>query len=748
MEALISLNVIEKTGIAAKPVVGGKGQGLLEIIKNGLPCPETWVVPSALFSRFTANLPGNLADYNLEAKVQEYIARFLAEVAGRLPDGMYAVRSSALVEDSTEYSFAGMFESKLNIGNADIPQAVAQVWLSGLGKRVKEYSKSGEWPEMAVLIQPMVTARFSGVCFSQHPSPGTISQNGTFLIELVSGSGEQLVQGEVTPIRITGTYGTLVTCTDYPWVPDLLDAVSRLEVATGGPVDVEFAVDSAEKLWLLQQRPVTKISTSLTIDMRGYKKVYKRALCSLDIEFLIDGCARHLAAYLEAPVDLTGWMVMLSNQQDGQQELWINKQADGAVSRYLAGMFRSDKRYMERLKTRYDHHHRRILNCKNTAWADHNLPLETRLQDFFEFIVPINAHYYAPMFIIEALSVLLLGTMRSVDPENADDDFFTLTTSGISTLGNDFELEIAGIHELIARVMGQIPQDLNQLSQDLRAKIEELAEKYGFLNCHQPYEKPYSVEYVYNLVRTANIQTTNNENTTVETNTTGGSLKPVTTGVIEKYRTQAEWEGWYSNLIHWLNIRNKQMEYLYYAYAKADPLLTLVGEKIGISLEDVWNSQRTYLLDSLKYGLKAQSSYRRSNLTLVHNGREVVVSDQVTIIYPDTGTGAGELKGKTVFGVGELSGTVKVAFTPEELEAVNSLEGIIVVTGMTTPDFVPLLKQAAGLITDEGGILCHAAIIAREIRIPCLVGTGFATERLKNGMKIKMDLDRGEISIC
>lgn len=173
-----------------------------------------------------------------------------------------------------------------------------------------------------------------------------------------------------------------------------------------------------------------------------------------------------------------------------------------------------------------------------------------------------------------------------------------------------------------------------------------------------------------------------------------------------------------------------------------------MGEKIGISLEDVWNSQRAYLLDSLKYGPKIQPPYRRGSLTLVHNGREVVASDQVTIIYPDTGTGAGGLKGKTVFGAGELAGTVKVAFTPEELEAVSSLEGIILVTGMTTPDFVPLLKQAAGLITDEGGILCHAAIIAREIRIPCLVGTGFATERLKNGMKIKMDLDRGEISIC
>jgi pyruvate,water dikinase len=72
----------------------------------------------------------------------------------------------------------------------------------------------------------------------------------------------------------------------------------------------------------------------------------------------------------------------------------------------------------------------------------------------------------------------------------------------------------------------------------------------------------------------------------------------------------------------------------------------------------------------------------------------------------------------------------------------------IIVTGMTTPDFVPVLvNKAAGLVTDEGGILCHAAIIAREISLPCITGTGKATEKLCDGMRIRMDLDRETIKV-
>ena len=132
-----------------------------------------------------------------------------------------------------------------------------------------------------------------------------------YLIEIVQGLGDKLVKGEVTPITLTGTFGALTSCTSYPWLTELLLVVSRLKEISGHHVDVEFAVDLYEELWILQQRPVTELTENRVLDLTGYKKQYKRSMCTLDIELLIDGCTRHLAPYLEVDVDLSRWMVMV-----------------------------------------------------------------------------------------------------------------------------------------------------------------------------------------------------------------------------------------------------------------------------------------------------------------------------------------------------------------------------------------------------------------------------------------------------
>lgn len=72
-------------------------------------------------------------------------------------------------------------------------------------------------------------------------------------------------------------------------------------------------------------------------------------------------------------------------------------------------------------------------------------------------------------------------------------------------------------------------------------------------------------------------------------------------------------------------------------------------------------------------------------------------------------------------------------------------EGDILVTKMTMPDMVPAMSRAAGIVTDEGGMTCHAAIISRELGTPCVVGTGNATEILKNGCEITVDGTTGTV---
>ena len=74
-------------------------------------------------------------------------------------------------------------------------------------------------------------------------------------------------------------------------------------------------------------------------------------------------------------------------------------------------------------------------------------------------------------------------------------------------------------------------------------------------------------------------------------------------------------------------------------------------------------------------------------------------------------------------------------------------QGDILVTGMTDPQFVPLMKKAGAIVTDGGGMLCHAAIVAREMKKPCVIGTKHATKVFKDGMEIEVDANKGVVKI-
>ncbi|HLD01058.1 MAG TPA: phosphoenolpyruvate synthase [Candidatus Nanoarchaeia archaeon] len=98
------------------------------------------------------------------------------------------------------------------------------------------------------------------------------------------------------------------------------------------------------------------------------------------------------------------------------------------------------------------------------------------------------------------------------------------------------------------------------------------------------------------------------------------------------------------------------------------------------------------------------------------------------------------VKGETA-SRGVATGRVKVVLDHSQLDRV--LKGDILVTTMTTPDFVPAMQRAAGIVTDEGGMTAHAAIVSREMGTPCIVGTEHATEVLKDGQIVTVHATRG-----
>jgi phosphohistidine swiveling domain-containing protein len=94
---------------------------------------------------------------------------------------------------------------------------------------------------------------------------------------------------------------------------------------------------------------------------------------------------------------------------------------------------------------------------------------------------------------------------------------------------------------------------------------------------------------------------------------------------------------------------------------------------------------------------------------------------------------------------GKIRGTVRLVLKRDQVTSLQA--GEVLVSTMTVPDYLPAMSKAVAFITDEGGITCHAAIIAREMKKPCVIGTKVATKVLKNGDMVEVDADQGIIRI-
>ncbi|MBS0604372.1 MAG: hypothetical protein JSS60_04950 [Verrucomicrobia bacterium] len=707
---------------------GGKALGLLEAHRLSLCVLPVHLLGTDHYEAFTTAHP-HLSHAEFKSQSCAFLKSLLYKEIEKLPSSLYAVRSSSQYEDSSAHSFAGIFESRLNISKEKLIEAIAEVWDSCFSLRASSYTKGETTLRMGVILQPMIEAKYSGVCFSRHPSPSNVFENQHIVIEFAPVSGEQIVQGEITPFRLSGHYEDLSSVSDAPWINLLLKSIMALKSAHRHEVDIEFVVDEQERFWLLQQRPISQLTASHALDLSDYQRKYKRSLHSLDIELLIDGCSQFLSAYLELPFQLERWMVMIS-AADGQQELWVHKLIDQACIYKIALKALSEEGYLDRIEERYLDHHQKILNYPYQAFSDPKLPTSRRFFQWTEFLTPLWAHYYVPMFMIDALYQVLQAEMRSVDPDYADADLFEMGTFGISSLADLLESELIKIKHK----MGVLPNSFSELSSIHKEAIQETAEKYGFLKCHQIFQRGYTTEEIFGMLK---------ELAPAEKKSDESHYRKL----CSKYLQTDQMRALFEKFRRWMRFRNQEMEFVISAVVRSRPLHDEICTLLCISIEEFWNSSKELLAKALKtrQGTIA-TSHSIKNLAIFRSYGKTRLLSNVKIQFPGVDSGK-ELKGKTVFGQGQIAARVKIAFKPQDLDKLPpSKEPLVLVTGMTTPDFIPYLqKHFVALITDEGGILCHAAIVAREIRIPCIVGTGIATEKFKDGMLLKIDFDRGEV---
>lgn len=104
---------------------------------------------------------------------------------------------------------------------------------------------------------------------------------------------------------------------------------------------------------------------------------------------------------------------------------------------------------------------------------------------------------------------------------------------------------------------------------------------------------------------------------------------------------------------------------------------------------------------------------------------------------------SGQLHGNVAYDGGSIKGRVRRIVVLEDVHRFK--KGEVLVSPMTVPDFLPAMKKAAAIVTDEGGITCHAAIVARELKVPCVIGTKNATRILKDGDLVEVDSHTGKV---
>jgi pyruvate,water dikinase len=284
-EAFI-INFLDDLNSISPVMVGGKAYALNTLYHKKFSVPKGFVITTYAFDRYLQLLGLDTKcilsqillknnSFSLIPEIQQKI------VSGDMPSDiveaircsldmlgvpLVAVRSSATMEDGEQRSYAGQFESFLNVSGENIFRQVKMCWSSFFSSRAMVYSKNRFYDgKMAVLIQEMIQADVSGVCFSVNPID---CNRNTVTIELASGTGDKLVQGTVTPDRFIVSKNPLTIqekhiVSDIIIPDDIIEKVTRavieIENLYQKPMDMEFAVKDGH-LHILQARPITALN--------------------------------------------------------------------------------------------------------------------------------------------------------------------------------------------------------------------------------------------------------------------------------------------------------------------------------------------------------------------------------------------------------------------------------------------------------------------------------------------------------
>ena len=263
---------------------GGKGKNLIALVENHFPVPQGFVVTVDAYSLFKSKM-------EMPESARQAITDCYEGLVAKSGSASVAVRSSASAEDSATASFAGQYDTYLDIeGVHSVLEHVVECWCSLQSERSILYRKMMKFPdenlEMAVVIQTMLTPRSAGVVFTANPY--TKDEN-VMIVESCWGCGENVVSGKVTPdyfeiskndsfeiikkmvgsehanngaesdLAEDGSGNKLQPIYSIAEEPlkNLCTMAMEIESVFGGPQDIEWALADNGSFSILQSRPLT-----------------------------------------------------------------------------------------------------------------------------------------------------------------------------------------------------------------------------------------------------------------------------------------------------------------------------------------------------------------------------------------------------------------------------------------------------------------------------------------------------------
>jgi pyruvate,water dikinase len=722
---------------------GGKGWHL-ELLSKFCPVPEFFVLK--FDSAGKIDEPAVLREFD------------------RRGFGLVSVRSSATVEDSANASFAGIFESVLNVSRAGLIDAIRQVVGSVKDERVKQYCEMKgidySTVEMRVVIQKMVNADVAGVVFTK-----TCATDTFITIEACLGLGEALVGGKVTPDNYTvdresfeileRTVGVqkVMLCRDG-WmdapppaqtaklsdreIKEIAKVCMRIEKELGfRAADVEFAYEGG-KLYVLQARAVTGIEEN-NFDLfnrlnnaQVWKNLVRRNYPLLWRSLNVDGFTRKKIC------EYTGIDFFVPSKTDGKslfRDIPATKETIQLLTNSVGSKLATFDGLADKEYVLVENFLRFCESFRNKSFEKYsNKQLVKILKEYQELYTSVTVFRPVPGMFDAFMLPYMQGELEKIK----DVDF------KIEYLQPKVDLPFIAEHKSILRIVAEMQKmglaSVDNLPRKIEAMIDAHMTEFDWFLYFQFIGEPMTRQYVLDLIvplleidcaeKLRDMETEYSER-----NQKVSQIKEQEPRFVEIFDVGQKFMHLRTFRI---DMENKGDFYIRH-------LLFEIAERVGIGYSELLLltvAEIVGLLDGkIKITDLAEKIAKRREyyVYLVVNDNEIHLFEGNEFApSEDRPQDITVLSGK-VAQRGRITGKVKLVIDNNDIEKVG--KGDIIVSPMTAPSMVVAILKCSGIITDEGGIACHAAQISREFKIPCIMGTGNATSVLKDGDLVELIAD-------